>query len=275
MADDWMRLEVEGQEFDLKQRVAASGARFVAIADPATFFWSKGDGGRLEVAGRSFPDCVRVAADQGLFRASGNEPGWHLEIDADRILVVLDYGERRIAGAVPAPEAIDDGLHYRFELEGHDLDIEILDRLCRDSMTGMPHPRTVTLVVDEDRLAGCGGDPGTLLRDIEWVFEDLGGQAPIEGSRVTLNFGDDNRVWGKASCNNLLGEYRLTGEQFILSPLATTMMACDQGLMDQEQLFLERLPTVRHFDLDADGRLVLHADGGRTLIARGEGRGGS
>ena len=223
--DARMRLEADGRAFDLRQALSASGARYVALADPTTSFWSKGDGGQLELAGTSAPECVPVATTEALFRAIGHEPSWSLEMDDTRMELVTDFGETRISVALTEPEPIEGGWRYAGLIEDGDLQISLLDRVCVDSMSGMPHPRAVRVVLDDQTFEGCGGDPGLLLRGDDWVVEDIDGGGIIDDSRVTLGFEDAGRFAGRASCNPYLGDYTLTGEGLRLTLSATTLMA--------------------------------------------------
>jgi uncharacterized lipoprotein YbaY len=78
-----MRLAVGNDTFDLRQVPAASGAKYEAVADPSTSFWSKGDRAMLVVKGRAYPECSKergAPAAGGVSRATGNEPTWRLEI---------------------------------------------------------------------------------------------------------------------------------------------------------------------------------------------------
>lgn len=116
-------------------------------------------------------------------------------------------------------------------------------------------------------LAGCSGDPARLLQSGEWVVEDINAAGIIDRSRVSLNFGSDGRVNGRASCNNFMGEYRLTGEGLTIEAPATTRKICAPALMEQEQRVLHNLQTLHSFDFDETGALVLRSLDG-SLKAR-------
>lgn len=200
------------------------------------------------------------------FRATGNEPGWVLEIGPEALSLDLYYGETRITVPLPAPET-GKGL-TRYMAENVDLTVTIIDRYCTDTMSGMPHPYTVILVHEGEEFSGCGGDPAALLGGGEWVMERIADAEPIDDSRITLWFGDDNRVAGSASCNRYMGRYTLTGESLSFGPLASTKMACAEPVMEQEIRYLELLQDIRRFELDPQGRLILYsADDETTLIA--------
>jgi uncharacterized membrane protein len=52
---------------------------------------------------------------------------------------------------------------YAARTASHDLTVRIFDRTCTDTMSGMPHPNVVEIVLDGKQLEGCGDDPGALL----------------------------------------------------------------------------------------------------------------
>jgi heat shock protein HslJ/membrane-bound inhibitor of C-type lysozyme len=263
-----MRLTVGNETFEMRQAVAASGARYEAVGDPTTSFWNKGRNATLVVKGRTYPECSEVSEAMRKFTARGNEPGWRLDIDGDRMTLILQNGAKRLATTTPAAHRTDTYTRYAGRIDGTDITVAIYERICRDSMTGMPHPNGVELVLGGARLAGCGGEPAALLQGGEWVVEDIAGKGLLDRSRATLNFGTDGRVAGAASCNRYTAQYALTGEGLSISKAAGTMMACAPALMQQEALFLEVLRNVSRFDIEPDGALILHASDRRTIKAR-------
>jgi heat shock protein HslJ len=202
------------------------------------------------------------------FTATGNEPGWRLDVADGRITLVADYGSIRLAMPAAEPQSVSGGRRYAGNADGRVLVVTVLDRLCEDTMTGMPRPHTVEVTMDERLLKGCGGDPATLLRGGSWTAEAIDGTAVADGSSVTLTFGADGRLAGSASCNNYSAAYSLTGEGLTISQAVSTRKACLEPLMTQEQAVLSLLQSVERFEIAADGALVLHASGGRTLRAR-------
>jgi heat shock protein HslJ/uncharacterized lipoprotein YbaY len=265
---DTMHLTVGKETIEMRPVEAASGAKFAATGDSTTTFWSKGDRAMLVLRGQSFPECTRVEKETEAFRATGNEPGWRLEITDTKMTFIGDYGQTRIEAPAPAAQTTAAFTQYAARTDGHDLIVTIFDRRCSDTMSGMPHPNEVVVVFDGKRLNGCGGDPAALLQGAEWVVEDINGAGVIDGSRVTLNFVSGQRISGRASCNAYTGAYTLTGETLTISNTGVTMMACAPALMQQENLFLDVLKNVQGFALAADGALILRAGDGRTVTAR-------
>lgn len=64
--------------------------------------------------------------------------------------------------------------------------------------------------------------------------------SPIAGTELTAVFTADT-VSGSSGCNTFTGGYTLNGEQITVGPLAGTMKACEQPIMDQETQFLAAL----------------------------------
>ena len=221
-------------------------------------------------AGADAVSGSHAQADQtsNAFRAKGNEPSWLLDIEGGEMTLISLYGMKRLVTPTPPPQRTAAFTRYAATADGTDLTVTVFERLCRDTMTGMPHPNAVEVLLDGGKLTGCGGDPASLLQGREWIVEDVNGAGLIDGSRATLSFGDNGRVSGRASCNSYTGQYSLSGEGLTVSNTAGTMMACAPPLMRQEDLFLGVLRDVRRFDFRPDGALLLQTDDRRTITAR-------
>jgi heat shock protein HslJ/membrane-bound inhibitor of C-type lysozyme len=264
-ADQRAILEVDGARHELAPARAASGARFEAPDDPGTWFWSKGETALVSLAGDLLPECrLAVPRPEQPFRARGNEPGWHVDIAAGRIVLVTDHGQERREAPLPAADVEPGAVVYA--VAAWDARIRIEDTLCRDTMTGMPYPKTVTVELAERTLRGCGGEARDLLTGPVWVVEDIMGRGVVDAARATLDFRPDGRLVGRGSCNRYTAAYELTGEGLTISPGASTRMACAEALMDQESRFFAAMAEVARFDLDATGALLLLALDGTVAI---------
>jgi heat shock protein HslJ len=88
--------------------------------------------------------------------------------------------------------------------------------------------------------------------------------APIAGTQLDVVFGIAS-VGGSSGCNTFTGTYGTNGIALRISPLATTRLACDQAVMDQETAFLSALQGVSLIDYrgsqvrltDRNGNLVV------------------
>lgn len=202
------------------------------------------------------------------FIARGNEPGWRLDLDGDRMTLVMQDGTKRTVTPLPPAQRTDAFTRYAGRSENAGLTVTIFNRRCKDTMTGMHHPSAVEVALGDRKLSGCGGDPATLLQGAEWTVTDIAGKGVVDRPQATLNFGGDGRVYGRGSCNNYTAQYTVTGEGLTVSKSAGTMMACEPAIMQQEGAFLDVLRNVRAFDFRDDGALVLRAGDGRTIVAR-------
>jgi heat shock protein HslJ len=215
------------------------------------------------VIGESNPTTVTKA-----FRAKGNEPFWNLEI-CDTSITLNRMGETPLVFPKPEPKVEEKGIEiFTVKEDGVDLVVTIIDKISSDSMTGMPHPKTVVVEHKGAKLKGCGGDPVELLLGKEWIVEDLKGGAVVDGSSVSIQFKDGGWISGQASVNRYYAQYTLTGESLTISKVGTTRMAGDPALMKQESLFMRLLQDVQRFEIATDGALILHGATKGKITAR-------
>lgn len=93
-------------------------------------------------------------APQILYSALGQEPGWALRIDRDRISYTGDYGNTRITVARPLPIATATGQRY----QNSRIVIDIVPGACSDAMSGNGFEDTVIVTTRGRTLRGCGGN---------------------------------------------------------------------------------------------------------------------
>jgi copper homeostasis protein (lipoprotein) len=104
-----------------------------------------------------------------------------------------------------------------------------------------------------------------------WKLVRLGDAAVVtpEGARevqITLA-SEDHRVQGFAGCNHVNGGYTLEGKALRFGVLATTRMACANG-MDTEAAFLAALEATRGWKIEGDTLALTNAEG--ATLARFE-----
>lgn len=262
------RMIVDGTIFDLQPAVAASGARYEALVDPSTGFWSKGDRATAEVRGETLPECERISGPELPFTARGQEPGWMVRISEAQVEVLADLGATRITFPAPEMRASLDRVRYFARTPAHRLTISVQSAICADIMTGMPHPYRVRYELDGEAHTGCGGEPRSLLLGGEWQVASLADQPTLEGTEVTIAFLEEDRIAGNASCNRFVGGFVLTGEGLSFTQLGSTMMACDEPVSEQERRFHSLLGAVYRFSMPEIDQLTLHTPQGETVQAR-------
>ena len=126
-------------------------------------------GARMFASG---PDRARALWDGVLFElerdrdftAVGQEPGWWLEIQQGKgLLLLYAYGEKLLK--LPAARGVRDSsgaVTYQVKSDSTDLRIVATQTACADAMSGKPYPMTVTVSINGETLRGCG-QPLTLI----------------------------------------------------------------------------------------------------------------
>ncbi len=112
-----------------------------------------------------------------------------------------------------------------------------------------------------------GAKVNPALENTYWKLIQLGGNTQLVGKdkqepHITLR-PDQKRVAGTGGCNQLMGAYTLEGERLTFGKLAGTMMACAEG-MEQEQAFANALQRTTRWRIVA-GKLELLDDSGAVL----------
>ena len=78
-------------------------------------------------------------------------------------------------------------------------------------------------------------------------------RAPVLNLLLDL---EESRVAGSGGCNRLTGTFALSETELRFGPLATTLMACLEPVMQRERAFLAALARVTSYQLDG-GTLTL------------------
>ena len=93
------------------------------------------------------------------FRATGNEPGWHLEITLGQSMVlVTDYGSSSYRFDTPEP-IVDQSSRisiYTTQQGKHRITVNLQGKPCIDSMSGRRYEVSATVQLDQQRYRGCG-----------------------------------------------------------------------------------------------------------------------
>lgn len=199
-----------------------------------------------------FPAAALADSMAPVLTARGNEPGWRLDLTATALDLTTEDGQTRNAPR-PEPLAQGDGATL---LATDGLSVTLWPVLCRDSMTGMPHPWQVRVETGTGpALSGCGGNPADLLAG-DWRLVSAQGSPLPDGASIRF---DADRISGRAACNRFGGSITLTGEGLRFTAIAATKMACPADAMLTDAALFAALSAVDRFDLDDTGRLLLIA----------------
>ena len=100
-------------------------------------------------------------------------------------------------------------------------------------------------------LGGCGSE-SVDLAGRSFTSTEVRGHDLVEGSKVALSF-EDGRISANAGCNTRNGAATWDGDTpQVAGPLAMTMMACDEALMDQDQWLSEFLTSSPALAVDGE-----------------------
>ena len=111
-------------------------------------------------------------------------------------------------------------------------------------------------------LAACGTEKrADALDGTAWQLVTMGDELPLPESTLTIAF-EDGQAGGSAGCNSYGGTYTIEDNEFGLTDIASTLMAClDSGVMEQEQAYLVFLGEVTSYNISADVLYLSRPDG--------------
>lgn len=119
-------------------------------------------------------------------------------------------------------------------------------------------------------LAACASSSqqtgGGELTGNVWVVTELLGESILTDTGISIQFTSDGTLSGSSGCNQYNGKYTASGSTITINtPLATTMMACAQPVMDQESVYLKALGDAKSYTVKGSDLTLAGADS-KTLI---------
>ena len=102
--------------------------------------------------------------------------------------------------------------------------------------------------------------PNPML-DIVWSVTSIGGDPVLPQNQVTLSIAADHRVGGSGGCNSYFAAADFSEPPLSFSPVASTKMACDQPIMEQETHFFAALGATASYELVGDTLKLFDAAG--------------
>jgi putative lipoprotein len=135
--------------------------------------------------------------------------------------------------------------------------IVLLLLLCACAAVSGPHQGSA---VARDYLSG---DFGALAG--EWVVSSIQGGPANAGAPITLSVNAKGEFAGSAGCNRYFGKFEPADGKLGSGPIGSTMMACEEALMQLEYLYLGLLPRVTGIASE-DGRMFLLDQDSQTVL---------
>lgn len=120
-----------------------------------------------------------------------------------------------------------------------------------------------TAVIMQRALSEQSADP---LVGTVWNLNTLNGSDLVPNTSITAEFFEEGLVAGFSGCNNYSAAYEVAGNNitFNMSPVATTLKACPEPIMDQESQYLATLASTTTFETTED-ELALSDAGGNPV----------
>jgi heat shock protein HslJ len=147
------------------------------------------------------------------------------------------------------------------------------EQLYLDNLTDVTR---YAIVGEELRLYGdmprplltFGARISTGLTDVTWVAISVnngqgGVTSIVDDSEITAVFAEEGSLMGNAGCNNYGADYEIEGEAMSIGPARSTRKACagPEGVMEQEQAYLQALAKVANYSIAGDRLQLRDADG--------------
>ena len=79
----------------------------------------------------------------------------------------------------------------------------------------------------------------------------------VPSTELTADF-SNGRVTGTGGCNRFNGGYKTTGSQIKIGLLASTFMACEEGIMTQEGRYLKALQAATRFQVSGENLEIFY-----------------
>jgi heat shock protein HslJ len=213
--------------------------------------------------------CQTVVPEQSgpevYFTARGNEPGWIVRFNSEKIAFEGDYGETKITVAKPEGRPSFNGMRYLTDR----LTVDVTHATCADVMSGQRYAETVIVLANGKEYKGCGGRnlPPESLDGTSWTILMMDQLPVIDGISTELRFAD-GKLSGTGGCNRISGSYTTKGGDIIFGALVTTRMACPKKQMAQEAKLMSLLQGKVTTRYTVDGDLILTNESGQRATFR-------
>lgn len=114
-------------------------------------------------------------------------------------------------------------------------------------------------------LGACGSDTVD-LEGKSYTSTEVSGYDLVEGSEIILTF-EDGRISAQGGCNTMNGAATWDSDTLeVAEPLASTMMACEEPLMAQDQWLSTFLTSSPALKVDGDTLTLGDDTSGMTLV---------
>lgn len=82
----------------------------------------------------------------------------------------------------------------------------------------------------------------------------------VEGADAGLTFNEDGTITGTSGCNGLGGDYTVEGDQITFGEFVSTLMACDEPIMAQEEAAHKVMTGTATYQIEGDTLTITKED---------------
>lgn len=120
-------------------------------------------------------------------------------------------------------------------------------------------PAVTLLLLLSACAGGASSGDGSRLAGRTFLSTAVMGHALVDGTRIQLEFPEEDKLTARAGCNHLFGEVSFEGDRMKVSGMGGTDMGCERPRMDQDQWLTGFLQAGPKIALNGD-ELVLSGD---------------
>jgi heat shock protein HslJ len=213
------------------QAVTRDGSHYVSVIFP--------------LATGLFPETIPADFDYDAFIAE-------LEANYNQAIATLNSGGS--ADFAPALDLLA-ALIQDIEIAPADGDAQIAPPPTLPTATPVPTP------VADASLGGLAGN---------WVLTGFGDpaapQTPVEGAPINATFSVEG-LGGRAGCNSYSANFQYNNFTLTISPIISTLMACEESIMQVETAYLNALQTATRYEVSGETLRIFYEGGELTFTA--------
>jgi len=213
-----------------------------------------------------------------IFKGSGNEPFWSLQIDKNHTLMFKSIDDHQFELNVPITKVarVNDAnaLNLTAATPDKKITIMLMENNCQDNMSGKKSSHGLQIVIKDAGsketvlYKGCGAFLNEYLVNNNWELESINGKnitdLPVEKA-PTLNINLlENKVNGFAGCNTFFGAVEMKKERLEFGNIGLTKKICKDNTIEATMVKALNDPAQKHA-LTKDGKLLMK-DSKQTFI---------
>ncbi|MCA9908641.1 MAG: META domain-containing protein [Anaerolineae bacterium] len=106
----------------------------------------------------------------------------------------------------------------------------------------------------------------SVLVGSQWQLTSIGGASVETTSATTLIFGEENHASGTGGCNSYGARFIVNDNLITFDQIISTMIACEEGVMQQENAFFDALSEATDYELTDDQLTIMYGDGQQLVF---------